>query len=61
MVLDRGEAITRAISEADTVDMILILGKGHEKGIEANGEITPFDDRLQALAAIEALGLVQGP
>lgn len=61
VILDRGEAIAFAISEADTGDMILILGKGHEKGIEANGEFTPFDDRLQAVAALEARGLVPGP
>ena len=61
VVLDRAEAITLAISEADTGDIILILGKGHETGIEAHGEITPFDDRLQALAALERRGLVPGP
>jgi UDP-N-acetylmuramoyl-L-alanyl-D-glutamate--2,6-diaminopimelate ligase len=57
VVLDRAEAITFAISEADTGDIVLILGKGHEKEIEASGVNTPFDDRTQAIAALEERGL----
>ena len=56
VVLDRAEAIALAISEADTGDIVLILGKGHEEGIEANGVIIPFDDRTQAIAALEKRG-----
>ncbi|MEN8237571.1 MAG: UDP-N-acetylmuramoyl-L-alanyl-D-glutamate--2,6-diaminopimelate ligase [Actinomycetota bacterium] len=61
VVLDRGDAITVAIAEADPGDIVLILGKGHEKGIEAKGVITPFDDRSQAIAALDKRGLVQRP
>ncbi len=56
-VLDRGAAIRDALSSAKDGDIVLILGKGHEQGIEAHGVITPFDDRLEARAALEALGL----
>ncbi len=57
VVLDRAEAIAVAIDEAKTDDIVLILGKGHETGIEACGKVTPFDDRTQAVAALEARGL----
>jgi UDP-N-acetylmuramoyl-L-alanyl-D-glutamate--2,6-diaminopimelate ligase len=57
VVLDRADAIALAIDEAQTGDIVLILGKGHEKGIEANGRITPFDDRSQAIMALEGRGL----
>jgi UDP-N-acetylmuramoyl-L-alanyl-D-glutamate--2,6-diaminopimelate ligase len=61
VVLDRADAITRAIGEASTGDIVLILGKGHEAGIEVNGMITPFDDRAKALASLAARGLVSNP
>jgi len=60
VVLDRSEAITLAIAEADAGDIVLLLGKGHEEGIEANGVFTPFDDRLEALVALGSRGLVPG-
>lgn len=43
-VLDRGDAIDRAIDVAVPGDLVLILGKGHELGQEVEGVITPFDD-----------------
>lgn len=61
VVLDRAVAITLAIAEARTGDIVLILGKGHESGIEVNGVITPFDDLSQALVALDKRGLVSGP
>jgi UDP-N-acetylmuramoyl-L-alanyl-D-glutamate--2,6-diaminopimelate ligase len=61
VVLDRADAITLAIAEARTGDIVLILGKGHESGIEVNGLITPFDDLSQALVALDKRGLVSGP
>lgn len=57
VVLDRADAISFAIGEAGIGDIVLILGKGHEDGIEANGVITPFDDRAQAGIALAARGL----
>jgi UDP-N-acetylmuramoyl-L-alanyl-D-glutamate--2,6-diaminopimelate ligase len=61
VVLDRADAITRAIGEASTGDIVLILGKGHESGIESNGMITPFDDRAQVLLALSERGLEPRP
>jgi UDP-N-acetylmuramoyl-L-alanyl-D-glutamate--2,6-diaminopimelate ligase len=61
VVLDRADAITLAIAEANTGDIVLILGKGHEKGIEANGVVTSFSDRSQAIAALDERGLGPRP
>ncbi|GMQ93472.1 MAG: UDP-N-acetylmuramoyl-L-alanyl-D-glutamate--2,6-diaminopimelate ligase [Acidimicrobiia bacterium] len=55
-VLDRREAIVDALSMARHHDIVLILGKGHEQGIEAHGVLAPFDDRVEAKAALNALG-----
>lgn len=43
-VPDRREAIKMACSMAQTGDILLIAGKGHEKYQEINGERFPFDD-----------------
>jgi UDP-N-acetylmuramoyl-L-alanyl-D-glutamate--2,6-diaminopimelate ligase len=61
VVLDRADAITFAIADADVGDIVLILGKGHEKGIEANGVVTSFSDRSQAIAALDERGLGPRP
>ena len=42
---DRRAAIAEAIAMAAPGDVVLIAGKGHESGQEANGVVTPFDDR----------------
>ncbi len=44
-VTSRREAIQRAIQEADTSEIILIAGKGHEDYQEINGQREHFDDR----------------
>ncbi len=45
-ILDRKEAIKKAISEARTKDIVLITGKGNEQAIcVANGEKILWDDR----------------
>ncbi len=41
---DRRKAINEAIQLATTNDIVLILGKGHEKYQEIKGEKFPFDD-----------------
>lgn len=51
--VDRRVAITQAISEAEEGDVVLILGRGHERGQEIAGRAHPFDDRQ---VAREALG-----
>ncbi len=48
-ILDRREAIHRALEEARENDLVLITGKGGEQFICAkNGEKIPWDDRLVA-------------
>ncbi len=45
-ILDRKEAIQKAISLAQRGDIVLITGKGSEQGIcVADGEMMPWDDR----------------
>jgi UDP-N-acetylmuramoyl-L-alanyl-D-glutamate--2,6-diaminopimelate ligase len=53
-VLDRREAILRAVSLAAPGDLVLIAGKGHEKYQEAGGTTVPFDDVTVAREALEA-------
>ena len=36
-------------------DVVVIAGKGHERGQEIAGRITPFDDRDVAREALRAL------
>jgi UDP-N-acetylmuramoyl-L-alanyl-D-glutamate--2,6-diaminopimelate ligase len=43
-ITDRAEAIKTACSMAQTGDIILLAGKGHEKYQEISGEKFPFDD-----------------
>jgi UDP-N-acetylmuramoyl-L-alanyl-D-glutamate--2,6-diaminopimelate ligase len=42
---DRRDAIKMAIERAGDGDVVIIAGKGHERGQERDGVITPFDDR----------------
>ena len=51
---DRRAAIARAIDEAAPGDVVVIAGKGHET-VQVVGEATvPFDDRVEARAALRA-------
>lgn len=43
-ITDRKEAIKVACALANTGDIVLVAGKGHEKYQEINGERFPFDD-----------------
>lgn len=43
-VLDREEAIETAIDLAEPGDVVMILGRGHERGQEVAGTVVPFDD-----------------
>ncbi len=51
IIADRKEAIKVAVSLANSEDIILIAGKGHEKYQDINGIKYPFDDK-QVLSAI---------
>ncbi len=56
---DRREAIRTAVLAASPGDVVLVLGKGHEQGQEAQGVISPFDDRTEALQAIRLPGVAR--
>ena len=53
-VVDRREAIARAIERSTPGDVVLIAGKGHEKYQEVGGRVFPFDDVAVAREALDA-------
>lgn len=53
IIEDRAVAIRAAVNEANAGDVVLVLGKGHEKGQEIDGVLHPFDDRVELAKAIE--------
>lgn len=53
VIPDRREAICRAIDLAEPGDIVLIAGKGHEDYQIIGSEKTHFDDREEALAAMQ--------
>jgi UDP-N-acetylmuramoyl-L-alanyl-D-glutamate--2,6-diaminopimelate ligase len=53
VVLDRREAIRRAIADAGEDDVVLVAGKGHETEQTIAGRTQPFDDAAEARAALE--------
>ena len=53
VIEDRSEAIKAAVNKAKDGDLVIILGKGHEKGQEISGVVHPFDDRIELAKAIE--------
>jgi UDP-N-acetylmuramoyl-L-alanyl-D-glutamate--2,6-diaminopimelate ligase len=52
----RRAAIIAAVKLAKSGDVVAVLGKGHERGQEINGEKLPFDDRVELARALEAAG-----
>lgn len=52
VVLDRAEAIARAVALARPGDVVLVAGKGHEPYQEVAGTRVPFDDRAVARAVL---------
>ena len=53
VVIDRREAIYRAIAMAQAKDIVLIAGKGHETYQEFGDHTIPFDDLAIAKTAVE--------
>jgi UDP-N-acetylmuramoyl-L-alanyl-D-glutamate--2,6-diaminopimelate ligase len=53
VIEDRADAIRAAVNEAQDGDLVIVLGRGHEKGQEINGVVHPFDDRIELARAIE--------
>ncbi|HEY2441656.1 MAG TPA: UDP-N-acetylmuramoyl-L-alanyl-D-glutamate--2,6-diaminopimelate ligase [Streptosporangiaceae bacterium] len=52
---DRAAAIELAVAAAGKGDVVLVAGKGHERGQYIGGSVIPFDDReVAAAAAAEA-------
>ena len=55
IVLDRRQAIRRAVAMAQPGDVILLAGKGHERTMLTAAGREPWDERAEAEAAIRAL------
>ena len=53
--LDRRRAIERAVEDARAGDVVVIAGKGHERGQEFADRTIPFDDREVAREALRRL------
>jgi UDP-N-acetylmuramoyl-L-alanyl-D-glutamate--2,6-diaminopimelate ligase len=51
-LVDRAEAISRAVSMASPGDLVLIAGKGHEKYQQIGARVLPFDDGAVARSAL---------
>jgi len=52
VIADRRAAIRAAIEAAGPGDLVLLAGKGHETGQRVGGRTLPFDDRVEAAAAL---------
>ena len=53
VILDRAEAINTAVSNLQENEILLILGKGHEKSQEIENEMFSFDDVQVAYDALQ--------
>ncbi len=51
---DRAAAIAAALANANPGDVVVIAGKGHERGQDIGGAVLPFDDVEVARAALQA-------
>ncbi|MFC7158180.1 glutamate ligase domain-containing protein, partial [Pseudidiomarina halophila] len=52
---DRAEAIRLAVAELGEGDLLLVAGKGHERGQEIAGKVYEFDDVSEVRSAIAGL------
>ena len=57
---DRAAAIGLAVAAAGKGDIVLVAGKGHERGQYAAGQVTPFDDREVAADALAEVLAARG-
>ena len=55
-IVDRKEAIKKAIEMANKKDLIVLAGKGHEPYQEINHKTYPFDERVIVREIIEEMG-----
>src|SRR5690606_19246991 len=51
-IAGRRAAIAEAARRAGPADVVVVLGKGHERGQEIAGEVHPFDDRTELAGAL---------
>lgn len=51
-IVDRAEAIERAVMMAEPGDLVLVAGKGHEKYQQIGDRVLPFDDGAVARASL---------
>ncbi|WP_321397728.1 UDP-N-acetylmuramoyl-L-alanyl-D-glutamate--2,6-diaminopimelate ligase [Emcibacter sp.] len=54
---NRAEAIRQAVDELEAGDLLLVAGKGHERGQEIAGQIHEFDDVSEVRSAIASLSV----
>ncbi|HTV00102.1 MAG TPA: UDP-N-acetylmuramoyl-L-alanyl-D-glutamate--2,6-diaminopimelate ligase [Luteitalea sp.] len=55
-IVDREEAIVRAVVDAEPGDLVLVAGKGHESTQTIGERVLPFDDAKVARAALRRRG-----
>ena len=55
-IVDRTEAIERAVALGEPGDLVLVAGKGHEKYQQIGARVLPFDDVEVARAALARRG-----
>jgi UDP-N-acetylmuramoyl-L-alanyl-D-glutamate--2,6-diaminopimelate ligase len=58
---DRAAAIRRAIGDADKGDVVVVAGKGHERGQYLDGTVIPFDDSEVVAAELGRRLAARGP
>jgi UDP-N-acetylmuramoyl-L-alanyl-D-glutamate--2,6-diaminopimelate ligase len=60
VMVDRAQAIAHTVQHADTHDVVLVAGKGHEDYQEIDGVKHPFSDVQHARAALAARAQQRG-
>ena len=60
VVVDRRDAINKAVAMAEPRDIVLLAGKGHESYQEFADHTVPFDDMHAVLQAVEATPMEVG-
>jgi UDP-N-acetylmuramoyl-L-alanyl-D-glutamate--2,6-diaminopimelate ligase len=61
VIEDRGEAIRKAVSMANSGDIVMACGKGHEQSMCFGTTEYPWDDRTAMRAALAEKMKLQGP
>jgi len=61
LIADRGEAIMKAVQQANNGDIVIICGKGHEQSMCFGKTEYPWDDRIALKSALATLLDISGP